>query len=199
MPSHTDNGLAPTGPTAFAGSRPRLTYCVASGIQRLERELGTPLFTRTARPRESLFPAWALSQQQALEQAGVHPPSIDLEDTDLAATRWLHQPRVGWIMLIPSLAGAHTATVIKPVEHQQLMPFTLQWSPDRAQITAVARFVHTVHVRPREAVQQLGHSLAPRGTAGRPAPGPQRAGRGLPGGAGRGRPGAGFHCPQSME
>jgi DNA-binding transcriptional LysR family regulator len=25
------------------------------------------------RPRESLFPAWALSQQQALEQAGVHP------------------------------------------------------------------------------------------------------------------------------
>ena len=39
------------------------------------------------RPRESLFPAWALSQQQALEQAGVHPPPIDLEDTDLAATR----------------------------------------------------------------------------------------------------------------
>lgn len=36
---------------------------------------------------ESLFPAWALSQQQALEQAGVDPPSVDLEDADLAATR----------------------------------------------------------------------------------------------------------------
>jgi DNA-binding transcriptional LysR family regulator len=93
------------------------------------------------RTRESLFPAWALSQRQALEQAGVRPPSVELEDTDLAATRWLDQPGVGWIMLIPSLAGVHTATVIKPVEPLHLVPFTLQWNPDRAQTTAVTRFV----------------------------------------------------------
>jgi len=98
---------------------------------------------RPAACRESLFPAWALSQLQALEQAGVHPPSIDLEDIDLAATRWLDQPGVGWIMLTPSLAGAHTATVIKLVEPRQLVPFTLQWNPDRAQTPAAARFVHT--------------------------------------------------------
>lgn len=53
----------------------------------------------------------------------------------------LNQPGVGWIMLIPSLARAHTATVIKPVEPLQLVPFTLQWNPDRAQTTAVTRFV----------------------------------------------------------
>jgi DNA-binding transcriptional LysR family regulator len=93
------------------------------------------------RTRESLFPAWALGQQQALEQAGVQPPSVELEDTDLAATRWLNQPGVGWIMLIPSLAREHTATVIKPVEPLHLVPFTLQWNPDRAQTTAVTRFV----------------------------------------------------------
>jgi DNA-binding transcriptional LysR family regulator len=95
------------------------------------------------RPRQSLFPAWALSQRQALEQAGAQPPSIDLDGTDQAATRWLDQPGVGWIMLTPSLARAHTATVIKPVEPAQLVPYTLLWNPDRAPTTAVARFVHT--------------------------------------------------------
>lgn len=29
------------------------------------------------------------------------------------------------------------------VEPRHLVPFTLQWNPDRAQTTAVARFVHT--------------------------------------------------------
>ncbi len=92
--------------------------------------------------RDSLFPAWALCQRQALQAAAVHPPARLLEDTDLAATHWLDQADIEWIMLIPSLAGAHTATVIKPVEPAQLVPFTLQWSPHRAQTTAVARFVH---------------------------------------------------------
>ena len=45
-------------------------------------------------------------------------------------------------MLISSLASAHSATVIKPVQPAQLVPFTLQWNPARAQTTAVARFVH---------------------------------------------------------
>ena len=89
-----------------------------------------------------LFPAWALSQRQALETAGISPPSIDLADTDLAATRWADQSDVGWILLIPSLAAAHTKTVVRPVASGQLVPFTLQWNPNRAHTTAVARFVH---------------------------------------------------------
>ena len=91
-----------------------------------------------------LFPAWALSQRQALEQAGISPPTIDLTDTELAATRWADQTGIDWILLIPSLATAHTTTVIRPVEPAQLVPFTLQWNPSRAHTTAVARFVHAV-------------------------------------------------------
>jgi DNA-binding transcriptional LysR family regulator len=89
-----------------------------------------------------LFPAWALSQRQALELAGISPPSVDFTDTDLAASRWADQRDIEWILLIPSLATAHTVTVIRPVEPAQLVPFTLQWNPSRAHTTAVARFVH---------------------------------------------------------
>jgi DNA-binding transcriptional LysR family regulator len=89
-----------------------------------------------------LFPAWALSLQQALETAGISPPSADLADTDLAASRWADQPGIDWILLTGSLAVGHTQTVILPVEPTQLVPFTLQWNPSRAQTTAVARFVH---------------------------------------------------------
>ncbi len=90
-----------------------------------------------------LFPAWALSQRQALETAGISPPSADLADTELAATRWADQRDIAWILLIPSLAAAHSATVIRPAAPAQLVPFTLQWNPSRAHTTAVARFVHT--------------------------------------------------------
>jgi len=90
-----------------------------------------------------LFPAWALSQRQALEQAGISPPSIDLTDTDLTATRWADQDGIDWILLIPSLATAHTTTVIRPADPELLVPFTLQWNPNRAYTMAVARFVHT--------------------------------------------------------
>jgi DNA-binding transcriptional LysR family regulator len=89
-----------------------------------------------------LFPAWALSQRQALEQAGISPPTVDLTDTELTATRWSDQRDIDWILLIRSLAGGHTTTVIRPVEPAQLVPFTLQWNPSRAHTTAVARFVH---------------------------------------------------------
>ena len=88
-----------------------------------------------------LFPAWELSQRQALDEAGVTPPTVALEDTDLAAARWVDQDSVGWIMLIASLTGMHTQTVFLPVDPCQLVPFTLQWKPSRASITAVARFV----------------------------------------------------------
>jgi DNA-binding transcriptional LysR family regulator len=89
-----------------------------------------------------LFPAWALSQRQALDQAGISPPTIDLTDTDLTATRWADQQDIEWILLIPSLAAAHTTTMIRPVDPVQLVPFTLQWNPNRAHTMAVARFVH---------------------------------------------------------
>jgi len=89
-----------------------------------------------------LFPAWALCQRQALEQAGISPPSIDLTDTDLTATRWADQHDIEWILLIPSLAAAHATTVIRPADPELLVPFSLQWNPDRAYTMAVARFVH---------------------------------------------------------
>ena len=58
-------------------------------------------------------------------------------------TRQLGEQRdIDWILLIPSLAAAHTQTVIRPVAPRQLVPFTLQWNPSRAPTTAVARFVH---------------------------------------------------------
>jgi DNA-binding transcriptional LysR family regulator len=94
-------------------------------------------------PPEALFSAWALAQRQALETAGVTPPIIDLVDIDLAAARWVDQSAVDWILLIPSLSSGHTSTVIRPVEPSQLVPFTLQWNPNRANSAAVARFVHT--------------------------------------------------------
>lgn len=122
----------------LAGLRPghRLAGRAAVSLADLAREV-------LGYPRESLFPSWALAQRQALERAGIRPPTVDLEDTDLAATRWLDQSGVGWIMLIPSLARAHTATVIRPVEPLLPVPFTLQWNPGRVQAAAVPRFVRT--------------------------------------------------------
>lgn len=90
---------------------------------------------------EALFPAWALAQRQALDTAGIAPPAIELADTDLAAIRWADQRDIDWILLIPSLAAAHSLTVIRPVAPRQLVPFILQWNPSRAHTTAVARFV----------------------------------------------------------
>ncbi len=93
--------------------------------------------------RESLFPAWAASQRQILESAGVRPRAVELDDTDLAAVRWLSQPGVDWILLIGSLAHGHTETVLRPVQPEVLVPFTIQWSPARSGQGAVARFVET--------------------------------------------------------
>jgi hypothetical protein len=79
-----------------------------------------------------LFPGWALGQRQALEQAGISPPTIYLADTDLTATRWAEQQDIDWILLIPSLAAAHTTTMIRPTSPAQQVPFTVQWNPNRA-------------------------------------------------------------------
>jgi len=94
-------------------------------------------------PPEALFPAWVLSQRQALETARVAPKVVELRDTDLAAGRWLDQAAVDWILLIPSLAVEHSGTIVKPVEPLQLVPFRLLWNPGNAQNTAIARFVQT--------------------------------------------------------
>jgi hypothetical protein len=50
---------------------------------------------------------------------------------------------VDWILITPSLVGSHRDDVIKPLRPEVLVPYTLQWNPDRAQTPAVARFVHT--------------------------------------------------------
>lgn len=41
--------------------------------------------------RDSLFPAWTLSQRQALARTGIEPRIVDLDDTDIAARRWQDQ------------------------------------------------------------------------------------------------------------
>ena len=55
--------------------------------------------------RESLFPAWALTQRQVLAAAGIASPSVELEETDLNATRWVEQLNVDWILITPSLVS----------------------------------------------------------------------------------------------
>jgi DNA-binding transcriptional LysR family regulator len=121
-----------------------------------------------AAPAE-LFPAWALCQRQALDRAGISPPAVGLTDTELAATRWAGQRDIAWILLISSLAAAHTTTVIRPAEPAQLVPFTLQWNPGRAHTTAVARFVHAAltmelppgwHTQPAH-LRHLDHPTGP--------------------------------------
>ncbi|WP_433781564.1 LysR family transcriptional regulator [Actinomycetospora sp. CA-101289] len=98
---------------------------------------------------ESLFPAWALAQRQALDAVGIAPPQISLTMTDLAATRWMDQPELDWVLLIGSLALGHTDTVVRPVEPQHDVPFTVLWDPSRSRAAAVDRFVrHTLAVSP---------------------------------------------------
>jgi DNA-binding transcriptional LysR family regulator len=93
-------------------------------------------------PHEELFPAWALTQRQALASADVAPPTDRLDASDLAASGWTHQQGIDWVLLIGSLSSSHLETAIRPVQPAQLAPYTLQWSPDRAQTAAVAKFVH---------------------------------------------------------
>jgi DNA-binding transcriptional LysR family regulator len=98
---------------------------------------------------ESLFPAWAIAQRQALEAADVAPPQVPLTMPDLAATRWVDQPELDWILLIGSLAVGHTDTVVRPVEPRHDVRFTLLWDPGRSRAPAVDRFVrHALSVAP---------------------------------------------------
>jgi DNA-binding transcriptional LysR family regulator len=93
-------------------------------------------------PSDALFPAWALAQRQALDDAAISPPVVELDATDLSAAAWTAQPEVDWILTTATVNAATTGTVVLPVSPAQLVPYTLQWTPDRAQTAAIARFVH---------------------------------------------------------
>jgi DNA-binding transcriptional LysR family regulator len=104
---------APTGITTrvfcaerlLVGLRPSHRLAGSEGVELAEladQVLGMP--------PEALFPAWVISQRQALEGAGVSPSVVELRDTDLSAVRWLDQADVDWILLIPSLAIEHVST-----------------------------------------------------------------------------------------
>ena len=101
-------------------------------------------------PSDTLFPAWALAQRQALHAAGITPPTVVLDATDLSASAWTEQSEVNWVLLTTSLR-APPETVVRPISPVLRVPYTLQWNPERAQSAAVARFVRlalTVDVPP---------------------------------------------------
>lgn len=91
---------------------------------------------------DALFPAWALAERQALDVAGVSPPTVELVDSDLSACHWTAQPEVDWVLTTASIASAEMTASVRPVVPTQLVPYMLQWNPDRASTAAVGRFVH---------------------------------------------------------
>lgn len=91
--------------------------------------------------REELFPAWALAERQALETAGVSPPTVELADTDLSACHWHTQKDIAWILTTESIASDEMTDPLLPVTPTVVVPYTLQWNPDRAPTAAVGRFV----------------------------------------------------------
>jgi DNA-binding transcriptional LysR family regulator len=87
-----------------------------------------------------LFPAWHAVQRQILADANLAPPVTELDDADLTARRWTHQPEIGWIMLIGSLSDGDEQTITRPVSGHTV-PFTLSWRTDAPLQPAVQRFV----------------------------------------------------------
>jgi DNA-binding transcriptional LysR family regulator len=97
---------------------------------------------------ESLFPAWSLAQQQALQAAGITPRTVQLDAPDLVAARWMEQLEVDWILLIGSLTAGHVDTVIRPVTPRLDVPFTVRWRRSRLRTPAVRRVVEHVLAMP---------------------------------------------------
>lgn len=91
--------------------------------------------------REALFPAWAIAERQALEASGVFPPTLELADTDLSACHWQAQNDIAWILTTSSIASDEMIAASLPVTPTVVVPYTLQWNPDRAPTAAVGRFV----------------------------------------------------------
>jgi DNA-binding transcriptional LysR family regulator len=93
-------------------------------------------------PNESLFPAWASAQRQALTNTAIAPPTVELDPSDLGAIGWTKQPAVDWILTTAALAEPSANTVALSVSPAELLHYKLQWNPDRAKTAAIARFVH---------------------------------------------------------
>jgi DNA-binding transcriptional LysR family regulator len=118
--------------------------------------------SRLAVPSDSLFPALALAQRQALESVGVSPPEVVLDATDLSASGWTDQQDATWVLLTGSL-GTPPGTTVRPIVPALRIPYTLQWSPERAESAAVARFVRMVltHDVPPGWQREAGHLRHP--------------------------------------
>ncbi|WP_172826600.1 LysR family transcriptional regulator [Mycobacterium sp. 1423905.2] len=98
-----------------------------------------------------LFPAWTMAIRQVLDSARIHPPTVELADTDLSACRWSEQADVDWILSTSAVSAAKATTPLLPLSRAQFLPYTLQWCPIRAATVAIGRFVNlalTVAVPP---------------------------------------------------
>lgn len=102
-------------------------------------------------PSASLFPEWSLAQQRVLEKAGIFPPTVELETTDVAATGWPGQSDVDWVMTGAALNGRDEEVKVLPASPTELLLYKLQWKAARTLTSAAARFVRlalTVDVPP---------------------------------------------------
>lgn len=109
-------------------------------------------------PTASLFPEWALGQRRVLEMAGIFPPTVELETTDVGATGWTRQSGVEWVMTGAALSGLDKEAALIP-STTGVFSYKLQWNSARTQTAAAARFVQlilTVDVPPGW-VTQSGH------------------------------------------
>ena len=88
-----------------------------------------------------LFPAWVLTQRQALASAGISPRTVELVDNHVSAVTWPSQSEVDWILSTGSIVDQGMAAVARPVISPRVVPYILQWIPDRASTGAVSRFV----------------------------------------------------------
>jgi DNA-binding transcriptional LysR family regulator len=114
--------------------------------------------SRLAMPSDTLFPALALALRQVLDSVGLSPPVVVLEATDLSAAGWANQPEATWVLL-PASLGIPPETVVLQSLPPMRVPYTLQWSPERTQTAAVARFVRLAltHDVPRGWQVEPGH------------------------------------------
>lgn len=92
-------------------------------------------------PSEALFPAWAIAHQDALREAEVAPPIVELADTDLTSRLWAEQADVDWIMTTASVAAPDMNAVLRPMDPPRLIRFMVHWIPGQTPNPAVARFV----------------------------------------------------------
>jgi DNA-binding transcriptional LysR family regulator len=110
-------------------------------------------------PSAHLFPDWSAAQRRVLDQAGICPPIVELQATDVSATEWPRQSDVDWIMTSVGLNGPNEGVTVLPASPTELLLYKLQWNPVHAQTSAAARFVQlvlTVDVPPQW-VTQPGH------------------------------------------